>query len=199
MTGEATEAEQQQQSATRLEKPMLIFINAEDDTDSDMRKLEDVVFADERVQLGAKFFDCVKMTPGDAEQDRLVKEAGRLTPRLIFVGRDYKVEDVIEGHKISSGKVVRAMQTVVRGEYETNFDTMVKEYRKLLDELDRLDSKRAYIADQKARLAEKADARRERKIQRDEEELQAEMADWTKKEQELLQLRRKGEEAPAES
>lgn len=177
----------------------MVFINSEDPTDSDMRKLEDVVFADERVQLGAKFFDCVKMTPGDAEQDRLLKDEGRRYPRLVFVGRDYKVEDVIEGHKISGGKVIRAMQTVVRGEYETNFDSMVKEYRKLLDELDRLDSKRAYIADQKVRLAEKSDPRRERKIQRDEEELEADMAEWTKKEQDLLQLRRKGEEAPTQS
>lgn len=177
----------------------MVFVGAEDDTNSELRELEDVVFADERVQLGAKFFDCVKMTPGDCEQDRLLKEEGRRYPRLVFVSRDYKVVDVMEGHKISGGKVIRAMQTVVRGEYETNFDRMVKEYRKLLDELDRLDSKRAYLADQKARLAEKPDPRRERKIQRDEEELEAEMAEWNKKEQEVLQLRRKGEEAPAQS
>ena len=78
------------------DKPMLIYVTAEDATSVATRKLEDISFKDERVAIGAKFFRCIKISAGDAAQDRLLKEAGSATPRLILVKRNYEVIKVLE-------------------------------------------------------------------------------------------------------
>ena len=189
-TGERVEGEEvKQASSFRAEKPILIFVTDDDPTKKGMRKLQDVVFANEQVGLGAKFFDCVKMTAGDAMQDRIVSNIGRHTPRLVFLRRDYTVQAKLEGSQISGGKVLKAMKAASKKEYVTSFDKMVRAYRKLLDELDRLDSKRSYIADQKARVAAKPNASKAKKIERDEQKLNAEMEEWNKKEQAVMELR----------
>ena len=179
-------------STFRAEKPLLVWVTSDDPSDRVMRKCEDVVFANEQVGLGAKFFDTVKMTAGDALQDRIISKAGRQIPRMVFLGRDYKVVAKLEGRGISGGKMLKAMNSAVRKEYATSFETMVRSYRKLLDELDRLDSKRAYIADRKARLAAKPNPSKAKKLERVEKELEQDMADWDKKEQAILQRRTKG-------
>jgi len=177
---------------------MMVFVTSDDPTAKEMRKLEDVVFANEQVGLGSKFFDCVKMSAGDALQDRIIAEAGKFTPRLVFIQRDYTVASVLQRTGISGGKVLKAMKLTARAEYKTNFDSMVKTYRKMLDELDRFDSKRAYIADQKKRLAAKPNASKAKKLEREERELEEGMAEWKKREDALKELKTKDDE-PAET
>ncbi len=177
---------------------MLVFVTSDDPTAKEMRKLEDVVFVNEQVGLGSKFFDCVKMSAGDALQDRIISEAGKHTPRLVFVRRDYTVGPVLQRTGISGGKVLKAMKATAKTAYKTNFDKMVKTYRKMLDELDRFDSKRAYIADQKKRLANKPNPSKAKKLAREERELQEGMEDWKKREAALLELKKK-DDKPAEA
>lgn len=197
-TGETEEAsEEATKQAMFADKPLMIYVTSDDPTDSDTRKLESVVFANEKVGVGAKFFDAVKMTAGDAAQDRLLKDAGRKLPRIVFVNRDYSVADVLEGSELSGGKLLRAMQSVVRRAYVNSFDSMVRNYIKLLNELDRLESKKAAIEDQKRRVAAKPNKSREKKIARDEAEYKEDMEAWEKKEQKILELKIKGGDAAA--
>ena len=177
---------------------MMIFVTSDDPTSKDMRKLEDVVFVNEQVGLGSKFFDCVKMSAGDALQDRIIAEAGNATPRIVFMRRDYTVSSVLQRTGISGGKLLKAMKSAARTEYKTNFDKMVRAYRKMLDELDRFDSKRAYIADQKKRLAAKPNATKAKKIEREEKELAEGMEEWKKREDALKELKSK-DDKPAEA
>jgi hypothetical protein len=176
------------------EKPIMIYVMSDDPTDSETRKFESVALAKEQVGVGAKFFDAVKMTAGDAAQDRVLKDAGRTTPRVVFLKRDYKVAEVLEASELSGGSLVKAMQSLVRAEYVNNFDTMVRDYIGMLNDLDRLESKKAAIEDQKRRLAEKPNKSREKKISRDEAEYKAEMTAWEEKEKKLLELKIKGAE-----
>lgn len=197
-TGEIEEnAEETRQTAMRAEKPMLVYVTSDDPTDKTTRKLEAIVFANEKVGLGAKFFDTIKVANGDALQDRLLKEHGRFSPRLVFMTRDYKVSGVLQKKQLTAGKLLKAMKRLAKKEYATKFEEMVRAYTKLLNELDRLESKRAALADQRRRLQEKPNKSRAKKVARGETEHEAEMDAWKKKETDVLKFRIKGEKAEA--
>jgi hypothetical protein len=193
-TGETSEEEAAPQAAMRAERPMLIYVTSDDPTDKVTRKLEAVVFANEKFGLGVKLFDTIKVSAGDALQDRLLKEHGRQVPRMLFVARDYKVTDVIQGRQITAGRMLKAMKKLARIEYVTSFEQMVRGYTKLLNERDRLESKKTALADQRQRLQDKPSKSKERKIARDEAEFEADMAQWKEKERDLLKFRFKGDE-----
>jgi hypothetical protein len=191
-TGESEEASKEAPRAMVSEKPMMVYVMSDDPTDSETRKLDSVAFAKEQVGVGSKFFNCIKMTTGDASQDRIIKDAGRKVPRIVFLKRDYTVANVLEGNELSGGGLVKAMQALVRHEYVNNFDTMVRDYISLLNDLDRLESKKAQIEDQKRRVAEKPNKSREKKIERDEAEYKAEMEAFETKEKKILELKIRG-------
>jgi len=175
--------------ASLADKPMLVYVQSEESGNKVTRELESVVFPNENVAVGSKFFDCIRVTTGDALQDRLLKEAGRYTPRIVLVNREYEVVDVLQKKGVSSGKLLRSMKRLVRREYKTSFDRMVRGYIRLLNDLDRLDSRRARLADDRARIAGERNPYKRKKLERDEKEIEEDMRDWEKKEKKLLELR----------
>ncbi len=66
---------------------------------------------------------------------------------------------------------------------------MVRAYGKLLNELDRLEGKRALIADMRGRLQAKPSPSRERKLAREEKKYQKGMDDWREREQKVLEFK----------
>jgi len=191
-TGESEAVAAEKARAMTADKPMLVYVMSDDQTDKETRMLESVAFKKEQVGVGAKFFDTIKVTAGDAAQDRILKDAGRSVPRLVFLSRSYKVQTVLEGSELSGGGIVKAMQSVVRDEYVSSFDTMVRDYIGLLNELDRLESRKTAIEDQKTRAAEKPNKARDRKIAKDEAEYKADMEAFEAKEKKILELKTKG-------
>ncbi len=183
----------------RAEKPVIVYVTSDDATDSTTRKLEEVVFKSEQLGVGAKFFDTVKMSAGDAMQDRVLKDAGKSEPRLVFLNRDYTVNTVLESKSLSSGRITKAMESLVRDNYSDNFDSMVKEYIKLLNEMDRLEGKKSTLADQRARLADKPNAGKAKKLDREEEEIRVEGEKLAAREKGLLSFKAKGEESKPEA
>jgi len=198
-TGDSEEVSAQKQKAMIADKPMMVYVMSDDQTDSATKKIESLALAREQVGVGSKFFDTIKMTAGDAAQDRLIKEAGRSVPRFVFLSRDYKVVNVLEGNELSGGGIVKAMESLVRQEYVNSFNDMVREYTSLLNELDRLESRKAAIEGQKARAAEKADKARDKKIAKDEAEYKADMDAFEAKEKKLLEFKAKGVAAGSEA
>jgi hypothetical protein len=181
-TGDAASNEAAQKRFA--EKPMLIYVTSDDNTDAYSRKLEDICFPDERVAIGSKFFKCIKITTGNALQDRLLVKHGKSSPRLLLVTRDYKVLSVLEGKKISSGKLVKAMSHLVRKEYKNSFDSMVSGYAKLLNQLDRLEGEKALLAD-KTKRAEGSKAKLA-KIARSTKDYEKDVKKWEASEKKLL-------------
>jgi len=189
-TGESNDAAEAR--TMRADKPMMVYIPSDDPADYATRKLEDVVFANEKMAIGSKFFDAIKVSEGNALTDRILKETGRDTPRIVFLTRDYKEHKSFEGRRISAGRLVRAMSGLVRKEYKNSFDKMVRSYTKLLNDLDRLESKRAKLASDEARLREDPNPSRQRRLERDQAEFQKEMDEWNEKEKEILAFRPRG-------
>ena len=173
----------------RADKPMLIYVTDDDATGKLTRKLEDVVFANEQLGIGTKFFDTIKVSAGNALQDRMLKDAGKGTPRLIFMTRDYKVVAVHGKTKMTAGKVIKSMKRLAKMEYKSSFEKMVRSYTKLLNNLDRLEGKKAQIADMRARLQNKPSASRAKKLEREEKKHQKEMDEWRAAEAKVLEFK----------
>jgi hypothetical protein len=188
-TGDAQVAE----GAGRLvaEQPMLIYVTADDETNEFTRKLEDVSLKDERVAIGSKFFRCVKVRAGDAAQDRLLKEQGKSTPRLILVKRNYEVVAVLESKKLSPSRINKAMAKLAKEEYTNSFSAMLGKYAKLLNELDRYDDiKTKLAADAERYNADPAKyAAKLKKLAKEQAEFEKQMEAWKAEEAKLLELK----------
>jgi hypothetical protein len=183
-------------NAMRLDRQMMVYVVADDATNKLTRKLEDVVFANEQLGIGTKFFDTVKVTNGNALQDRILKDAGKSSPRLVFVTRDYKVHAVMEKSKLSAGKILKAMKALAKVEYKSSFEKMVREYTKLLNELDRLEGKKAQLADMQARLQAKPSPSKQKKLERERKKYEKAMEDWRAREKKCLTFKPKAEKKP---
>lgn len=195
--GEESGGENRAAMAVVAEKPLFIFVVADDATNAEMRKLEDVIFKNEDVAVGAKFFECVKVTAADAGRDRILQTTGEATPRLVFLTRDYKVQSTFGPNQLSAGKIKKSMGSLAASVYEMSFDKVLSEYKKLLNELDRLDSVRKNLETQKAKLAADPSKSEQKKLERDEKEYQEGMASWEQQERKLLTFTRKGEKPAA--
>lgn len=188
------EAEAKQDAGSRVAKrPMLIYVTSDDATNTQVRKLEDICFKDERVGIGAKFFRCVKISEADALQDRLLKEHGKKAPRLILVKRDYGVVKVLEGKALSASKLNKALAKLAKSEYKTSYSAMLSKYAKLLNELDRLDDVRATIVANEKRYAAnpKKYKSKLKKLAKKKAEYEATMKEWKANEAALLQFKSK--------
>ncbi|MEM8885252.1 MAG: hypothetical protein AAGD14_14385 [Planctomycetota bacterium] len=172
-----------------MERPMMVYVTSSDATDAQTRKLEDVCFPDERVAIGSKFFNTIKVTAGDAQQDRLLAKYGKSEPRIVLVNRDYSVAAVVEGKGISSGKLVKAMAKAAKKDYKDSFDTMVSKYAKLLNELDRLEGEKALAADALNRAGD--NKAKIKKAKRKQAQYEKDFAKWQKAEEKLLTFRLK--------
>ena len=197
-TGEETdEAAAEAGAAMRATRPMIVYVPSDDPTDKTTRKLEQVVFKNEKLGVGAKFFDTIKISAGDAMQDRILKEKNRV-PRMVFLKRDYSVHAVLQQRQLTPGKIIKAMKSLVRVEYVNRFDSMVKDYIKLLNELDRLEGRKTQLSDRRARLAGKPNASKAKKLARMEAEYKAERDAWVAKEKQILALQTKDQQ-PSET
>ena len=178
---------------------MLIYVTADDNTNSRARKLEDISLKDERVGIGAKFFRCVKITESNALQDRLLKKHGKSAPRLLFVKRNYEVVKVLEGKAMSASKINKAMAKLAKAEYKNSFSSMQSKYAKLLNELDRLDDQRTTLAANQKRYS--ADPRKYRgklkKLAKKMAAYEKAMSDWKTAEAAVLEFKLKEAKRPA--
>jgi hypothetical protein len=181
----------------RAARPMMVYVPSDDPTDKTTRKLEQVVFKNEKLGVGAKFFDTIKVSAGDALQDRILKTKTRV-PRIVFLERDYTVHAVLQQRQLTPGKIVKAMKSLVRKEYVNGFDTMVKDYIKLLNELDRLEGRKTQLADARARLAGRNNSAKAKKLARLEAEYKADRDAWVEKEKQVLELQTRDQQ-PSET
>jgi hypothetical protein len=112
--------------------------------------------------------------------------------------RDFTVHAVLQQRQLTPGKILKAMQSLVKEEYVNGFDAMVKDYIKLLNELDRLEGRKTQLADTRARLAGKPNASKAKKLARMEAEYKAEREAWVAKEKQILALQTRDQE-PSET
>lgn len=178
------------------DKPMLVYIAEPGAAEATFDKVEKVVLTDDKVVVGTWAFRCVRMTPEQASQNDLLKDAGKETPRIVFIATDWKTVKVVEGSKLSVGGLWSEMQAQFKKCYEGNLETNVKAMLKVLGEFDKIANQRKVLDAEKERT-EKPTAADEAKWKKESAELDAAEKAANAKKAELMKFVKKGEEAAA--
>ena len=174
----------------------MVLVTDPDPTNKAMRKLEDVVFKNESLAIGTKFFLAIRISEADAARDRILAEAGKHAPRIVFLRRDYSVSGVVNKYSLKARKITGQMRKLAKKTYVNSFDKMVKGYIKLLTKLDGLESVRQRIADKRSRLKGSTKKSALKKLDRDIKKYDKEMEKWNAAEERLLAFKTKGAKAP---
>jgi hypothetical protein len=161
----------------RADKPMMVYI-ADTAVVEGFDKIEKVVFTEDKILIGSRAFACIRMTPEQAAKDKLLADAGKETPRIVFVTVDYKDTLVIEGSKLSVGGLWSAMQAQYKKAYEGNLETMAKAMIKVLLEFDKVGGARKVQEEKELRESKPTDA---------------DKAEWAKTKKELDERQEKAE------
>jgi len=173
------------------DKPMFIYVRDTEAADGTFDKIEKVVLNDNKVLVGMWAFRCVKMTPSDLQDDPLLADEGKEFPRFIFVSRDYSKIKVIEGSKIKSKTLFDAMSKFASKEYKVNLKKCYKETMKLLNEFDKINSAQKTLSEKRARLGSDISKGEEKKIAKEEAELEARKTAADEKRGQLLTFKLK--------
>lgn len=161
--------EEESAKASRAERPFLVFIH---DPESEKATDDDKVFQDERVAVGARFFDCVRVSKGDAAEDRLLASFAPKAPILVLVRPNYEVA-ASHAARFNASKLFDAMCATMKKDYKNCVATVLKAQKDI-------EKERASLEREKEKLAkleeESKDSPKVKKMQSDLLQTQGELA-----------------------
>ena len=134
--------EEEAAKASRAEKPLMVLIH---DIDAETGADDDKAFQDERVSVGARFFDCVRVSKGDAAEDRLLKSFAAKAPILVFVRPNYEVA-ASHPARFNASKMFDAMCSTMKKDYRNCVATALKAQKEI-------EKERAALEREKEKLA----------------------------------------------
>lgn len=174
----------------QAEKPILVYLTSSDPDDQVAQDVIDsTTLKDERVSLASKLFTMVKVDGNSISEDHPYHRfiGGRKLPRLVLFTSAGDRIGKLEG-KASPSKLFSLMKKTAKRDFKMNVDNFVKDYQKILTELDKLDTLKQAVAQKEARDITSTEKRKLEKkkeeITKDEEELRA-------VEEKLLDFRRR--------
>jgi hypothetical protein len=173
--GETSEAISQ--PARRADKPIMVYVSDQVVVEG-FDKIEKVVMTEDKILIASRAFQCIRLSPEKAAEDKLISEAGKETPRIVFVSPDYKDTLVIEGSKLSVSTLYKAMTAQFKKFYEGDLNKNVESMLKVLLEFDKIGGARRVQEEKEARESKPTDADR---------------ADWAKTKKELDERQAKAE------
>lgn len=174
----------------RADKPLLVYVAEPGVVDASFDKVEKVVLTDDKVVIGTWAFKCIRISPEQAAQDPILKEAGKETPRIVFISTDYKEVKVIEGSKLGVGGLWSEMQAQFKKAYTGDLEKNVKALLKVLNEFDKIANQRKVLDAEKER-ADKPTPAEQAKWKKEAEELDATEKKANAKRDELMKFEKK--------
>ena len=149
-------SEEDAAEASRHDKPMMVLVYDANDEDARYAIEQDRNFTNEKVAIGARFFDRMAIDSENAAKDHLLKGKLKRLPSLYFLRPNYEIVSVMRG-KLSAGKVFRVMCATMQKDYENCVSTVLKKQREIMKDrvaldkdLTRIDRLTAQIADEKS-------------------------------------------------
>ena len=149
-------SEEEAAKASLHEKPMMVLVYDANDEEARYAIEEDRNFTNEKVAIGARFFDRMAIDSENAAKDHLFKGKLKRLPSLYFLRPNYEIVTVMRG-KFSASKVFRAMCQVMQKDYENCVDTVLKKQREIMKDrvaldkdVTKMDRLTAKIADEKS-------------------------------------------------
>jgi len=131
-------SEEDAAEASLHDKPMMVLVYDVNDEEARYAIEKDRNFTNEKVAIGARFFDRMAIDSENAVKDRVFGgKLGRL-PALYFVRPTYEVVTVMRV-KFSAGKVFRAMCATMKKDYENCVNTVLKKQREIMKDRVALD------------------------------------------------------------
>lgn len=133
---------EESQKASRADRPLFVFIHDPDATEGTE---DDKAFQDERVAVGARFFDCVRVSKADAAEDRILKAYAAKAPILVFVRPNY---EVVGSHqaRFNASKVFDGMCATMKKDYKNSVETVLKQQREIEKERAALEREQEKLA-----------------------------------------------------
>jgi hypothetical protein len=127
------------------DKPLLIYLTSDLTEDAqEVKNIESSALKDESVEIGATMFSTIKMN-GNKVNDRhqyWKTIGGKDLPRFVVVDTTGQKVGSVEGKDVSLTKVFGLMKRAAAKTYKTDLDTIVKETKSVLTDLDRVDARR---------------------------------------------------------
>jgi hypothetical protein len=140
-------------------KPLMVFITSSSDEDKiEMQNIESSVFKDESISIGSTMFRAIKVKGSTVKEGHPFWKtlSGKDLPRMIIVDANGQKVGMCEGKQVSSSKIFAFMKKAAARTYKTDLETIVKETKTILTEIDQVEAKRAALATRKG--ASKNDA-----------------------------------------
>jgi hypothetical protein len=187
-------SEEDAAEASLHDKPMMVYVYDANDEEGRYAVEKDRCFTNEKVAIGARFFDRMAIDSENAAQDHLFgRKLGRL-PALYFVRPNYEVVTVMRV-KFSASKVFRAMCSTMKKDYENCVNTVLKKQRAIMKDRVALDKDVNKVDRLNQRILDEKSARRRKSMvaERDalEQKVNEKRAQLMERENKLYELKPK--------
>jgi len=187
--------ESQAKAISRNGKPLLVYVyNDEADEEARYSIEEASAFFDDKVAVGARLFDCVRIDMESAKSDSALKDHLGRANTIVFLRPDYKFADSIEfkSTKVKARSVFGAMCKTMKLDYKNCVATTYKKMKSIQKERAKLTPDARKVAQFDEKILAEANAKKRDKLvaNRDkaQEELDAANAKIDEKEGKLFDL-----------
>ncbi len=124
--------QEQAEAISRNDKPLVVYIyNDEVDEEARFSIEEAAAFFDDKVAVGARMFDMVRIDMESAKNDRVLKDHIGRENALVFLRPDYKFAKAIQfkGTKVKARSVFSAMCATMKLDYKNCVATTYKKMK----------------------------------------------------------------------
>lgn len=157
--------------ASLHDKPMMVFVYDANDDEARYELESDRNFTNEKVAIGARFFDRMAIDSENAAKDRLFRgKLGRL-PALYFVRPNYEIVSVMRV-KFSASKMFSAMCATLKKDYANCVKTVLKKQREIMKERVALDKDVTKVERLNEQIADEKSARKRKELVAERDELE---------------------------
>jgi hypothetical protein len=159
--------EEEARRAHRHERPLLVYVYPEAASEKDDPRVaveEDPAFRQENVVVGARFFDCVRISEDDAREDRVLKAYAASAPCLVLVRPDFTPTKCLRG-RFSANRIFPAMCATLEMDYENCLKKTLKEQGRLADELAKVYQRQAELAAMDLKIADERNAAKRQQME----------------------------------
>lgn len=186
VTGEEAGSTKDAASAAELlDKPLFIYVT-DGSTEGAHDKIDKVVLDDNKVLVGMKVFQSVKMSPSDVNDDPLLSGHSKDDRYFLFVSRDRSKVTVIDGSKMKAKNVFNAMKKHASKDFKGKFDKNVKAVQKLCLQFDKINNAKKVLSEKKARIGSDGKKAELKKIEKELAQLDEDQKEADEKLKELL-------------
>ncbi len=171
-------------------KPILVYLTSSDEKDLVAQDVIDqTTMKDERVSLASKMFTMVKADGNQISSDHPFAKwiGGKDLPRIVLFSSVGEEVGKLEG-RASPSKLFALMKKAAARDFKTNVDRFVKDYQKILTELDKISALQQAAATKEAR---DISASEQRKLEKKKQELAKNEEELRALEEKLLEFERR--------